>query len=265
MLTLSPGGHGRQGTAERVTSEHTLRCGRAGVCQPGPLGMGPAVTVYNAKVNAAGDTLGLAQSQEQLALHNLFQAGDIPRELYEKVVRRRAPGCETELVTIPTKRKGQLIVQDTVGLWKQYGVEHETEKQAMKSASDVSHGGNRGIWCWNRKGQGCKQWKRCNFHCDCPVQLRAVQIPGGKWVLEVLDVSHGLYLKEYRRANSNLTLDQEALAKSCMDHGMKPNAIKRRANDMAFKMGVTEKQPDGNLIGKQGGVRKGGGEGGSSC
>ena len=193
-------------------------------------------------------TPGIAEAAERSALHRLVQNGLISREQYVGAMRRGLPACETELV--PTKKKGDLVVQDTTGLWKQHGTtEYDSKSAAEKGASEVHHGGNMGMWAWNQKG--CRKHKHCNFHVDCPVQLRAIKIPGGKWVLEVLDVCHAFEHKEYRRANSALTVAQEALAKVCVDHGVKPLKIKRKANAEAWKMGITEKQPDGDMVGEQ--------------
>ena len=195
------------------------------------------------------NTLGLAEASENAALGRLFAGGIIPREAYEAALRRTAPGCQTELVTVPTKLYGDLDVMDYRGLWKQYALEYDSRKDAMADAPKVHHDGNMGAWAWCTKGN--KQHKRCNYHVDCPVQLRAAKVPGGKWVIEVLDVSHALERKEYRRKNSALTVDQEAMAMSCLDHGLKPDGIRRKANEEAFKMGITEKQPGGNLVGAQ--------------
>ena len=195
----------------------------------------------------AVDTLCLAEASKKILLKELHREGRLTREQYEVSMRMASPGFETQLVTAPTRKKGDLTVLDTRGLWKQYGTEYDSHKAAMKDACSIQHGGNMGTWAWNTEGDRKK--KRCNFHTQCPVQLRAVQMPQGKWVLEVLDVSHSLEDKEYRRKNSALTVDQESMALTGIDHGLKPTGIRRKANKAAFKMGITEKNPEGNLVG----------------
>ena len=104
----------------------------------------------------------------------------------------------------------------------------DAAKQAM---ARTEHGGNNAKWAANQTG--CKKYWHCDFHKECPVQLRISEMGGqGKWRIQVLNVQHGLHLKECKRKNSALTYVEDAHVQQLVAKGQKPRYEQLRSSDM---------------------------------
>jgi hypothetical protein len=136
--------------------------------------------------------LNATDSKKEL-LERSLRAGIVQRPDYHRQmseIESEARGGP-DYVEVPQKSKGGAMVADFSTLWKVMSTGYTSEKHAMKSASAVVHGDNQGEWAWNQVG--CKKYKRCNFHVNCPVLLRPVSnATGDCWRLEVTDASHAL-------------------------------------------------------------------------
>ena len=147
---------------------------------------------------------------------------------------------------VKQRLKGDVLVADHTGLWVTMASGYESSKDAMSDAKSAVHGDNQGEWAWNTKG--VKSYKRCNFHTDCPVLLRAVRNPDGQsWRQEVLNVTHALAPKEYRHARSVFTFEQAAQVKDGVERGLKPTKIRNEDELKAIAAGCTEKRDGGGL------------------
>jgi hypothetical protein len=190
----------------------------------------------------------VAHQEKRKLLDSSLKAGIIDRARFDECLAQLGQeGPRVGYVETQTRWKGDQLVAHNSGMWLTMGSGFDTSKQAMKEVTSVVHGDNKGMWAWNTAGT--KQYKRCNFHKDCPVMLRAVQNPDFKWRQEVLDVSHALELKEYRRKNSPFTFKEETEVQKEVDLGKKPHQMRNDATLDAISEGVTEKREDGGLVG----------------
>lgn len=182
-------------------------------------------------------------------LEQSLNAGIIDRARFEQcLAESAAEGPGAGLVVSKTRMKGSDEVADNSGLWEVAGTGYTSSRDAMKDACSVTHGNNNKEWAWNQSG--ARQYKRCNFHQDCPVLLRVVQGADGLWRQEVLNVTHALERKQYRRVNSPFTQEQEAEIVKMVDKGMKPAKIRDDHTEEAIDAGCTKKNAAGGLKGE---------------
>ena len=100
-----------------------------------------------------------------------------------------------------------------------------TFKPSIKSKK-VVHGDNGGEWACNQTG--CKQWRHCNRHDKCPVQLSIRGTAGSQyWNIYVTEgVAHTLTPKAYARRNSPLSFEEAAQVQGWVEGGKKPKQMK---------------------------------------
>ena len=190
----------------------------------------------------------LGQNQKRKLLEQSLAAGIIDRGRFEEVlVESSATGPRAGLVVPGTRVKGGMVVADHSGMWITAATGYESSACAMADAKNVTHGDNQGKWAWNTIGT--KQYKRCNFHKECPVMLRAAQNTDKTWRQEVLDVSHAIEPKDRRHQRTPFTYEQETKIIDGVNSGDKPNGIRNDMTMKAIEAGCTEKRADGGLAG----------------
>ena len=182
-------------------------------------------------------------------LEQSLSAGIIDRARFEQcLAESAAEGPGAGLVVSKTRMVGSKEIVDNSGLWEVAGTGYTSSRDAMKDACRVTHGNNNHEWAWNQSGT--RKYKRCNFHQDCPVLLRAVQGADELWRQEVLNVSHALERKQHRRVNSPFTQQQEAEIVKMVDQGMKPAQIRDEHTLEAIEAGCTKKNAAGGMEGE---------------
>ena len=129
----------------------------------------------------------------------------------------------------PMSMRGGQLVQDNRGLFVPIAgpfMSRKAAEQAAKEPGRIVHGNNMGMWSWNHKEQGPHKSLHCNFHMECPVQLRA-RGTGRNWCLEVkTSVQHSLTIKEWKRKNAALTNKEVEAVKEGLKEGKKHKEVK---------------------------------------
>ena len=190
----------------------------------------------------------LAQNEKKKLLEQSLAAGIIDRARFEEVLAESLnTGPRAGLVVSGTRVKGAMVVADHSGMWITVATGYESAKCAMADTKNVTHCDNQGKWAWNTIGT--KIYKRCNFHKECPVMLRAVQNPDKTWRQEVLNVSHAIEHKDRRGTRTPFTFEQEAKIIAGVNAGDKPSSIRNDMTMKAIEAGCTEKRAGGGLTG----------------
>lgn len=192
--------------------------------------------------------LASPEKEKLTLLRRSLDHGFIDRAQYEQqLAALQAGGLGGEHVEASKRKKGHSVINDYTGLWKIAKVGYPENPLKLHS-KDVVHGENRGEWAWNQKGT--KMYKHCNFHVDCPVQLRSMQSQDKKsWRLEVLDVSHSLEEKRYRHKRSPFTFEQQDFVAGLLERNKKPQEIVNDLTIDAILAGEVRKRPEGGLEG----------------
>ena len=129
--------------------------------------------------------------------------------------------------------------------------------QETKKAKSLVDEGACGNWKVDTSAPGDYKTRigwRCNLHVACPVQLQACVIVGG-FGFRVRG-QHSVAENTRRRANSKLTLAQEALTRDGIASGGKPGGLMasmtKKALEAAQTAGVVApKRAEGGLEGAQ--------------
>jgi|NorSeaMetagenome_1021524.scaffolds.fasta_scaffold49424_1 hypothetical protein len=148
----------------------------------------------------------------------------------ERDAKLHALRCDADAARdVPMRARGGQLVQDNKGMFVPIAGPYSSQRAAEAAAKvpgNIVHGNNEGRWSWNQKGQGSKKCLHCNFHVECPVQLRA-RGTGSNWCLEVkTGMQHSLTIKEYKRKNAALTNKEVEAVTEGLKEGKKPKAVK---------------------------------------
>ena len=198
-------------------------------------------------VPAAGG--GDATKERNLAI--ALQSGIIGQNDHDTQLRserNRLSSTTPAAAMAPTRmQQDGKVVLHGAKLWERIGEPFASLDAAKQAMHRTEHGGNKAKWAANQ--MGCKRYWHCNFHEQCPVLLRISDQRGqGKWHLEVLNVEHGLHLKERQRKNSALTYEENAHVQQLVSQGQKPREIMEASQLAAIKAGAP-KLPCGGVAG----------------
>ena len=188
-------------------------------------------------------------SQAEQALAEALRVGVLSQEEHDAKLRA-VRGEGGLVVTPPTRDRGGQMVLDGRTHWKPCLGPFASHKEALQHRHEVVHGDNDGMWAANTKG--CKQWLHCNYHVDCPVQLKACGSPG-RVCLHVLEgVAHSVTRKTHKRKNQPLSNDARAALKGHIRMGKRPKQI---MEDLTLEMAGAGAQKVEGGVGLEGASR----------
>ena len=196
---------------------------------------------------------GATGKEEKLA--QALRDGIIDEHEYQTkmlAARNSGPSAGTgQLTTAPTQvlqGSGKVVMKKCMpGLWSMLAGPYATQTEAVQALRKSAHGGNEAHWARNNTGDGSKKNWHCNHHIACPVQVRVRQVLR-QWYLEVLNVQHSLQPKMFRRANSSLSQEDEAVVYQQVAKGAKPRDIMEGLQAERAEEGW-KKDPSGGIVG----------------
>ena len=161
-------------------------------------------------------------------------------------------------MVIPTRAKGGTLQLDgKLAGWSMIAGPFTSVKEATEhiKSKKVVHGDNGGEWACNQTG--CKQWRHCNRHDKCPVQLSIRGTAGSQYcnIYVTEGVAHTLTPKAYARRNSPLSFEEAAQVQGWVEGGKKPKEMKelvqrkRIAQGESGELPPAQKLPEGGIAG----------------